>query len=146
MTSFHRAVEAAWRWAQRYWALRTLEAGAASTLVDVAVLISLVRLAHLDPVPAAASGVAAGATVNFILSRRYAFRDSRGKLSTELWRYVLGMAVAIAIHASLVYALADRLHVYYVAAKLIADVLVFGLGNLFLLRVIVFPRFHRRAA
>ncbi|MHB8420527.1 MAG: GtrA family protein [Myxococcales bacterium] len=137
---------ALWKWAQRQWALRTLEAGAASTLVDLAVLISLVHLAHLDPVPAAASGVAAGASANFILSRLYAFREDRTRLSRELPRYVLGMGAAIALHASLIYLLADRWHVYYVVAKVIADLLVFGLGNLFLLRVIVFPRLHRREA
>ncbi len=146
MARFSARVGTWWRWGQRQWELRTLEAGAASTLIDLAVLISLVQLAHLNPVPAAASGVAVGATVNFILSRRWAFTDSKGRLSGQIVRYFLGMAVAISIHASLVYLLTDRWGVYYVIAKLTADLLVFGLGNMFLLRVVVFPRMRRRSA
>jgi putative flippase GtrA len=114
--------------------------------VDLAVLITLVHLVHLDPVPAAASGVVVGSGVNFFLNRSYTFKESRGNLWGEILRYALGMAVAVMIHASLVYFLADRFHVYYVIAKLIADFLVFGLGNLFLLRVVVFPRWPRKAA
>lgn len=136
---------AAWRWAQRFWALRTLESGAASTLIDLATLVTLVRLLHWNPVPAAACGVAVGATTNFILARAYAFGDSHRSLGREIARYVGGMALAVGIHASLVYFLADRLHVYYVLAKLVADVLVFGVGNLFLFRMVVFPKLRRAA-
>lgn len=126
--------------AQKRWALRSLAIGAISTAVDLAVLISLVRFAHLDPVPAAASGVAVGATANFVLNRRLVFPDSQGPWGGQALRYTFATLAAMAVHATVVFFLADEWGLNYVAAKLIADVLVFAVGNLAILRLVVFPK------
>ena len=127
-----------WRTVAGSWAVRSIAVGGLATAADLTVLIALVQFAHFDPVPAAVCGVATGATINFFVNRRFAFRD-RGDVRREAARYVLATGAAMVVHASVVYVLADRWHVSYVIAKLCADVLVFFFGNLALLRLIVFP-------
>ncbi len=50
------------------------------------------------------------------------------------------------MHAGLVHILTNKLGVFYVFSKLIADVLVFTVVNMFLLRFIVFPKNRRHHA
>jgi Kef-type K+ transport system membrane component KefB len=55
-------------------------------------------------------------------------------------KFVLSTCVAMVIHASLIYFLADRLRIPVVLAKFMADILVFSVGQLLVLRYFVFPR------
>ncbi len=125
------------RTAASYWAVRTMLVGGFATAADLTVLVLLVQAAHLDPVPAAACGVATGATINFFVNRSFSFHD-RGDWKREGVRFALSTGAAMGVHAGVVYLLADRWRVNYVLAKLTADVLVFLFGNLALLRLVVF--------
>ena len=110
----------------RGWASRSLAVGAVATFVDVCVLLVCVRLLGFPNPAGAAVGVAVGSTV--------------AEMAPQLIRFVATVSVGMAVHASLVHVLADMFTVPVVLAKLIADLAVFGLGQLFLLRYVVFPK------
>jgi putative flippase GtrA len=123
----------------RGWATRSLAVGAVATLVDVCVLLVCVRLLGFPNPLGAAVGVSVGSTVAFFGNRWFAFTDAEKQMAPQVIRFVATISVGIAIHASLVHVLADMFSVPVVLAKLIADLAVFGLGQLFLLRYLVFP-------
>jgi putative flippase GtrA len=85
-------------------------------------------------------GVVVGGTFAFFANRYFAFRDRQPGLAKPAVRFVLATLVAIAVHAWMVGLLADRMGVPVVLAKLAADVAVFSVGQLLVLRYIVFPR------
>jgi putative flippase GtrA len=122
------------------WASRSLAVGAVATFVDVCVLLVCVRLLGFPNPLGAAVGVAVGSTVAFLGNRTFAFRDREPELGPQLLRFVATVSVGMALHASLVHVLADLFSVPVVLAKLVADLAVFGVGQLFLLRYVVFPK------
>ncbi len=124
---------------RHFWAVRSLVAGGLSTCIDLVVLVALVQLAGLNPVVAAMAGVVVGGTANFVLNKYFAFRDHDPKVGRQAIRYAIGTGIALGLHAGVVYTLTARLGVNYIAAKLLADVLVFSLGGLLLNRYVVFP-------
>jgi len=135
-SSFHALVQ---RLLQS-WAARSLQVGALCTLVDVTVVVLLVRGLKIPTPLGSAAGVAVGSTLAFVLNRRFAFRDKSSPVAPQAFRYALTTLGAIAIHAPLVGILVDRLGVDLVVAKLMADVLVFSVGQLLLLRFLVFRK------
>jgi putative flippase GtrA len=81
-----------------------------------------------------------GSTLAFVLNRAFAFRDKSSPVGPQAFRFALTTLGAMAIHAPLVGILVDRLDVDLIVAKLIADVLVFSVGQLLLLRFLVFRK------
>ncbi len=126
--------------AWRSWATRSLAVGAAATALDVVILLSAVKYFGLPNPVGAAIGVAFGTTFTFFANRHFAFRDRRPELAPQAIKYVVTTLPAMAVHAALVGLLADRFGVPVVISKFIADVLVFLVGNLLILRYVVFPR------
>ena len=123
----------------RSWASRSLAVGAVATVVDIGVLLLCVRWLGFPNPLGAAVGVTVGSTVAFFGNRTFAFPDCEPELRPQLVRFAATVSVGIAVHAPLVGVLADLFGVPVVLAKLIADLAVFGLGQLFLLRYFVFP-------
>jgi putative flippase GtrA len=128
-----------WGRLARGWASRSLAVGAVATLIDVGVLLVCVRLLGFPNPLGAAVGVTVGSTVAFFGNRSFAFQDAEPEMAPQLLRFVATVSVGIVVHASLVHVLADMFLVPVVLAKLIADLAVFGVGQLFLLRYVVFP-------
>jgi putative flippase GtrA len=122
------------------WAARSLQVGALATAIDVCVLLICVRIFKLPNPAGAAAGVAVGSTVTFVLNRTFAFRDKHSPVGPQALRFILSTLVAMAIHAPLVYLLANKVGIDVVVAKLIADVLVFSVGQLLVLRFLVFHK------
>lgn len=121
------------------WATRSLAMGGIATGLDVVVLLVCVHFGLPNPV-AAMVGVTAGAIFTFFANRHFAFRDHKPELAPQAIKFTAATGGAMFIHAGLVYLLADRWGVPVVIAKLIADVGVFSVGQLFLLRYLVFPK------
>lgn len=128
------------------WATRSLAVGAAATALDVVILLVAVTLFGLPTPVGAAIGVAFGTTFTFFANRHFAFRDRKPELAPQAIRYVVTTLPAMAVHATLVGLLADRFGVPVVISKFIADVLVFLIGNLLILRYVVFPRAKSKAS
>ncbi len=124
----------------RSWVSISLAASFIATFFDLAVVIALVQLRHFNAAAAAPLGVVVGATVNFAINKIWSFKDSIGRLHHQYLRFLGGTAIAAAAHAAFVHVFTNLLGVNYVISKIIADLLVFTVGNLVILRLVVFPK------
>ena len=124
------------------WAARSLQVGALATVVDVCVLLFCKKVLKLPTPVGAAIGVAVGSTIAFFLNRSFAFRAQGTPVAGQAVKFIISTLIAMSIHAPLVGILADWLDVNVVVAKLIADVLVFSIGQLLALRFLVFRKAH----
>lgn len=122
------------------WATRSLAVGAVATVIDVAILLFLVHTFAFPNPAASAVGVTVGCTFTFFANRHFAFRDHSPELAPQMARFVTSTLVAMALHAWLVWLLADRVGIHVVLAKFAADLLVFTGGQLLVLRYFVFPK------
>lgn len=123
------------------WAVRCLAVNATGSLLDYALALLLVtRLEVMTPVGTAA-GVLLGATFNFVANRRFAFRDADGPWQRQATRFAFAIGGLMLIHASAVWVLRDHLGVDFIPAKMMADVVILGASQPFVLRHLVFaPR------
>ena len=134
------AVRRLLRWAWESWATRSLAVGGCGALLDIVVLLVCVHVFALPNPVAAMCGVAVGCTFAFFANRHFAFRDHTPELAPQALRYAFSTFGAMLIHAGMVSLLADRWGVQVVVAKLIADFLVFTVGQLLVMRYVVFRR------
>jgi hypothetical protein len=74
------------------------------------------------------------------VNRHFAFRDHNPELAPQAIKFVISTMGAVAIHAGLVWLLSVQNGVNLYVAKLISDVAVFSVGQLLLLRYVVFPK------
>lgn len=144
----------------RSWATRSLAIGGIATVVDVVVGLSAISIGLSTRVGAMA-GVAVGAAFTFFANRYFAFREHDPKLAKPALKFLLATCVAMLVHGQLVVVLCrafgveqadpggftmapppkgDGAHVLFVVAKMIADVAVFSVGQLLVLRYLVFPK------
>jgi putative flippase GtrA len=125
-------------WLWRGWASRSLAIGALATPLDL--LVGTLALgAGASTRVAALTGLALGGTFGFFANRFFAFPEKGQKLATPALRYVIVTVLSSLLHAELTAVLRDDLQVPFVGAKLVADVLVFSVLQLAVLRYIVFP-------
>jgi putative flippase GtrA len=114
--------------------------GAAATLLDIAVLLVCVKGFRLPNPLGAMVGVLFGSTFTFFANRHFAFRDHNPSLAPQAAKFAVTTIAVMLAHAQIVYVFADRLDVPVVLAKLCADVIVFTVGHMLLLRYFVFPK------
>ncbi len=122
------------------WATKSLVIGAVATGIDVGIGTFCAMVLHLPTRVCTAAGLCVGATLNFLAQRRYAFADGDTRLGHTFVRWALVTAAQILVHGQLVTMLRDSLHVPYVPAKMLGDLVVFTGLQLVLLRYVVFPR------
>lgn len=127
------------------WATRSLLIGVVAGGIDISVGTFCAVALQLPTRACTTAGLCFGATLNFFAQRRYAFPDRDTRLVHTLVRWVLVTAVQIALHGQLVTVLRDQLHVPYVPAKMLGDLVVFSALQLVVLRYIVFPRRNKSA-
>jgi putative flippase GtrA len=128
------------------WAARSLQVGALATVLDICVLLVCKKVLKLPTSVGAAIGVAIGSTLAFFLNRWWAFRARDTPVTGQAVKYVISTLIAMSIHAPLVGILADWLDVPVVVAKLIADVLVFSVGQLLAMRFLIFRKSMRETS
>ena len=87
----------------RLWELvRSLLAGGAATLADLAVLTACVHLFHWTARDANVPALIAGGIVNFVGNREFAFRDAKhGALEKHVVGYLLVEIVALVLNGAL---------------------------------------------
>jgi putative flippase GtrA len=97
---------------------------------------------HLPTRAAAMTGTVLGAVFTFVANQRFAFKDSGSHLtlSRSMVRFAAATLFASVVHGQLVVWLRDTFGVPFVPSKIVSDVLVFTLGQLVLLRYVVFPK------
>jgi putative flippase GtrA len=113
--------------------------GALGSALDVSVLVLMVE--HGARVPVAAfCGAAAGAVMNFVINKYFAFRDRSPLNGRQIARFGL-VAVATALIMALAMQLvAVQLGVPYLLAKLICAAIVFAVWTYPAQRRLVFRR------
>lgn len=131
---------ALWRRLWGSWATRSLAVGALATVIDVLVGAGMLHALGARTRLSAMVGVAVGAAFTFVANRYLAFREHDPKLAKPALRFALATAVAMLFHGQLVVLLRDQLGVPFVFAKVAADVAVFSVGQLLVLRYVVFPK------
>ena len=139
---------AAWRerlGGEKGWAFKCLAINGCGSAIDYSVLLLLGAALALPTPVATMSGLALGASFNFIMNRRYVFPDSPVPLAAQALRYGSAMLGLMTIHAVVVWFLRERVGIPLVPAKLLGDVGVLGLSQPFILRKFVFPRTPRPA-
>lgn len=118
------------------WVTRSLVVGAVSTVLDLG-LGGLLLWLGAPTRWAAMAGTLAGSVFSYFAQRAFAFRDQEPMRRT-LPRYALVAVTASTVHGQVVVWLSGW-GLPYVAAKLTADVLVYSVGQMLLLRYVVFP-------
>lgn len=129
----------------RSWAARSLQVGALATVLDICVLVVCKKVLKLPTPVSAAIGVAIGSTLAFFLNRSFAFRAQGTPVAGQAVKFLISTLIAMSIHAPLVGILADWLDIPVVLAKLMADVLVFSIGQLLAMRFLIFRKSTRNA-
>lgn len=81
--------------------LRSFLAGAAATIVDLAVLAFLVSVLGFDPRHANVPALVAGGIVNFLGNRHFAFRAADGPLAKQIFGYTAVEIVALVLNGVL---------------------------------------------
>ncbi len=145
-TSRARECFIAWWNGGNSWALKSFALNGIGSAVDYSVLMLAAALAHLPTAIAAMFGVASGATFNFALNRRIAFRRTQDPLLPQLGRYVLAIGALMLVHAVAMWLLRDRLGLPILVSKLCADLVILAGGQPFVLRRFVFSLPARRGA
>ena len=102
-------------------------AGGAATAVHYAVLLVLVEVFSLSPALAAACGALCGAAAAYLINRRLAFSGTSIRHHQALPRFLVIAVVGAAINGALVWAGVHLLEWHYLAAQIVATVLVLGL-------------------
>lgn len=128
------------RWAANSWATRSLAVGALATVLDLATVGVTYQLLEAATWVATSVGALLGAIFTFFVNRHFAFRDHRPQLAPQAIKFVMTTAASVAIHAGVVWLLSVRHGMNIYVAKLISDVAVFSVGQLFVLRYVVFPK------
>jgi putative flippase GtrA len=121
------------------WATRSLAVGAVATVLDIGLGTGLLALGA-GTRSAAMAGTALGALFGYFANRFFAFKDHDAGAHASALRFVLVAALSTVVHGQLVVWLRDVFGVPFVIAKMASDMVVFNVGQLLLLRYLVFPR------
>jgi len=122
------------------WATRSLAVGAVATVLDLAIGLTLRNLLHVETRIAAMSGVIIGSTFTYFANRYFAFRDENPALASSMLKFVLATVISSLVHGQFVVWLTDRLGVPFALSKVLADLAIFSVGQLLVLRYLVFPK------
>ncbi|MBE2253243.1 MAG: GtrA family protein [Myxococcus sp.] len=127
-----------WKRLRDSWVVRGLGAGAATSLLDHAVGVTLALLGA--PTRAAAmSGKVVGAVFSYFAHRRFTFRDHAQPLVASGARYLAFVILITLVHGQVVVWLRDGLGLPYVIAAVLADVTVVTPAWMLALRYVIFP-------
>jgi len=122
------------------WATRSLTIGALATVLDITIGLFCLHWLGQSTRVGAMSGVAVGAAFTFFANRHFAFKEHNPKLAKPALKFLLATGVAMAVHGQFVVFMRDGVGIPFVLAKVVADLAVFSVGQLFVLRYLVFPR------
>jgi putative flippase GtrA len=116
--------------------------GAIGSVLDVGVLALMVETGARIPV-AAFCGATAGAVLNFVLNKYFAFHDKSPLNARQIGRFALVALATALLMAGAMEIVAVRLGVPYLLAKLICAAIVFAVWTYPAQRKLVFRRTSR---
>jgi putative flippase GtrA len=110
-----------------------------STIVDYAVMIACVELAHLSPVPATAIGATVGAVTNFLINRSFTYlRATDRRVPRQLGRFVFVSAMSLVLNTGGEHLFHYVIGLQYLVARVIVSTIVSNAWNYPMLRFFVF--------
>jgi putative flippase GtrA len=101
--------------------------GLIGTAMQYAVLIGLIRLHVANAVVASTVGAALGACVNYALNYYVTFKSAEHHMRAAT-KFFLVAAAGMAINATLMSLLVERLHIQYLIAQCLSTACVLGAG------------------
>jgi putative flippase GtrA len=104
-------------------------AGGAATAAHYVVTIFAVEVLSMAPVAASALGFAVGATLKYWLNYSVAFRSS-ARHTHAVARYVVMLAIFIALNTAIFWALQRGLGLHYLVAQVLTTILLIAPGYL----------------
>lgn len=122
------------------WATRSLAVGAVATVLDLAIGLTLKSGLHFETRVSAMAGVLIGATFTYFANRSFAFREQTPEMASSMLKFVAVTVLSSLLHGQVVVWLTDRLSMPFALSKVLADVAIFSVGQLLLLRYVVFPK------
>jgi putative flippase GtrA len=111
-----------------------------STIVDYGVMVAMVELLHIGPVPATAMGAFAGAVTNFTINRTFTYHAEKVAVRSQVWRYALVSSISLGLNTAGEWLFHNRFGLQYMAARVIASLIVSNGWNYPMLRFFVFSR------
>jgi putative flippase GtrA len=112
----------------------------AATIVDFTTMIVWVHTLGASPVLGTAIGAACGAVTNFVLARRWIFRDSAGGAPEQALRYALVSLGSLGLNALGEFVAHDVAGIPYVLARVLVALAVGVCWNFPAHRAFAFPR------
>jgi putative flippase GtrA len=113
-----------------HWFLQLARSGMASVsaaVCDYALLILLVELFEVPAVRASVFGFLLGLSISYLFTALWIFPGhEHGRHSLQLLFFLLAAGSGLAVHTGLMVLLIERLELYYVLAKALTLVAVFG--------------------
>jgi putative flippase GtrA len=120
------------------WAARSLVIGTFVGVIDLSLGSFLALVVHVPTRVAAMTALTVSSTITFLLNRRFAFHAE--DLAGPAVKWVIVCIGEIIVHGQIVTSLRDAAHLPYPLAKISADLIIFTVPHLLLLRYVVFPR------
>ena len=102
--------------------IRFLLAGAAATMLQYLVLITLVELASANAVWASATGFVSGAILNYAINYKYTY-DSDLPHSSSFPKFAVTAAIGLTINTTSMYVLFEKAQIFYVVSQILATIL-----------------------
>ena len=126
------------------WVSRSLVIGGGATLIDLVIGTIMHHGFGISARVSAMTGVIAGAAFSYFANRYFAFRErTSDKVVSSMLKFVGVAIISSIVHGQVVVWLTEKISLPFVAAKVIADIVIFGVSQLFVLRYIVFPKSKR---
>jgi len=104
---------------------RSVAVGGIATLVDLAVLTTLVELVHLSPEAANVPSLLAGLLVQFVGNRHFVFRAGDGHLGRQLGAFVATELMALVLNAVLFALAVAYTPIPYPIVRLLGELVVY---------------------
>jgi putative flippase GtrA len=92
------------------------------SIIDFLITIFLVEAFSATYVPANLAGNICGAVTQFFLARTWAFNAENGKISSQIFRYIISWVGFLLLSAGGVYSLTHFVQLNYIVAKTITSV------------------------
>lgn len=103
--------------------IKFLGVGGAATLIQYGILIALVEGLQTNAVVASTVGYVISGIFNYTLNYYFTF-SSEARHTLAAAKFIIVALIGLALNSSLVYLLADILEVYYIAAQIVATLVV----------------------
>jgi putative flippase GtrA len=118
--------------------LRSQVVSLTATSVDFSISLALHGLLDVYYVTATSLGSSFGAVTSFVLGRNWAFKNKKGKLRKQAFRFSIIHLFTIFVNSTAVFFFKENFHISFVASRVIVALVVGMFFNFLINRYFVF--------